>query len=110
MARVNRPTGVFLVLGVVVLIVSVSAAWFMESQGQRPTQALTEPSDEKLDVIGRGLVDVRSRLSHPSPSPHALGVVAAVEVKEGQRVSKDQVLLRLDDTTARSELKLAKDS
>jgi multidrug resistance efflux pump len=108
MARVNRTTGVFLVLGVVILIMSVSAAWYVETQGQRPTQTTTESPDDKLDVIGRGMVDVRSRLSHPSPL--VPGLVATVEVKEGQRVSKDQVMVRLDDFLARTELKKLKDA
>jgi multidrug resistance efflux pump len=114
MARVNRTTGVFLVLGVVILIMSVSAAWYVgggqgryvESQGQSPNQTTTEPADEKLDVIGRGVVDVRSRLSHPSPL--VPGRVATVEVTEGQRVSEGAVLLRVDDRLARSELKKLK--
>ncbi len=108
MARVNRTTGVFLVLGVVVLIVSVSAAWFMESQGHVPAVDKQEPLEDSLDIWGGGEVDVRTGISEP---PARLpGIVTSVEVKVGDKVTAGQVLLRLDDTNARNELNKLKDA
>ena len=49
-------------------------------------------------VVGSGEVTVASRvkkIAHPSG-----GVIAAVNVREGQRVKKGDVLMRLDDTVA----------
>jgi multidrug resistance efflux pump len=107
MARVNKTTGIFLILGVVILITSVTAAWYVESQ-QLPSLPRKETPEDKLDVSAGGTVDVRSRLSHPSPV--VPGVVTAVEVIEGQRVTKGQVLVTLDDSVPSGELKMAKDS
>ena len=101
MARVNKTTGIFLILGVIILITSVTAAWYVESQ-QLPSLPHKETPEDKLDVSAGGTVDVRSRLSHPSPV--VPGVVTAVEVKEGQRVTKGQVLVRQDDSLPRMEL------
>ena len=49
-------------------------------------------------VVGSGEVTVASRvkkIAHPTG-----GVIAAVNVREGQRVKKGDVLMRLDDTVA----------
>jgi multidrug resistance efflux pump len=105
MARVNKTTGIFLILGVIILITSVTAAWYVESQ-QLPSLPRKETPEDKLDVSAGGTVDVRSRLSHPSPV--VPGVVTTVEVKEGQRVTKGQVLVRQDDSLPRMELGKAK--
>jgi multidrug resistance efflux pump len=101
MARVNKTTGIFLILGVVILITSVTAAWYVESQ-QLPSLPRKETPEDKLDVSAGGTVDVRSRLSNPSPG--VPGLVTAVEVEEGQRVHKGQVLIKLDDSMARIKL------
>src|SRR5260370_24326452 len=106
MARVNRTTGIFLVLGMIVLVMSVSAAWYIESGGQPQHTPGAPGDDDALIVCGKGRVDVPSGLSYPSPG--VPGRVSAIEVKNFEKVSAGQVFVRIDDTAARLQLQNAR--
>lgn len=108
MARVNKTTGFFLVLGVIVLVGSVSGVRFLNPQPQDPSSL---PSDEEMaggfDVFAPATLDVRTRMS--TPAPGVPGRVATIEVKELDRVKAGAVLLRLDNTEAYAAWERAKD-
>lgn len=61
----------------------------------------SSPADGKA-VVGFGNVDLECRI--PALAPTRPGRVTAVEVEEGQEVAEGQVLLRLDDQTARARV------
>jgi multidrug resistance efflux pump len=100
MARVNRTTGIFLVIGVIILIGTVAAPFYLQ-----PTKDTAAPVQEqgRPDVYGRGQVDILTRVSTPVPSV-AAGVISSVEVKEGDFVKAGAVLYKLDDTLAQAKV------
>ena len=102
MARVNRTTGFFLVLGVIVLIGSVAGALYYSPSKE---VALSQDESRAPDVFCGGKVDIATRVS--TPVPGMTGVIAAVDVKEGDVVKAGQPLYRLDDTLARSKVEAA---
>src|SRR5262245_13404300 len=102
MARVNRTTGLFLVLGVVILLGTVAGTAWMQ-QGGEPQQVAR--SSESA-VYASGNVDVESGLAVLVPRGIA-GRVSAIHVKEGNVVKKDQPLVQLDDQYQRKQLKIA---
>jgi HlyD family secretion protein len=107
MARVNRTTGAALILGVILLVGTVTGVNLLNPSNHSAVTA--GPSIEAGDIFGSGRVDVRSRLSHPTAAlpPGFAAVVAKVEVQEMDRVKKDDVLIRLDDTQAQADLNSA---
>src|SRR5437588_832665 len=102
MAQVNRVTGFFLVLGVVILVVSVTGTLYVTNGGQRQTGDAPDANVGAEDAWGSGLVDAATGLQYPTPG--VPGVVAAVLVKEDVPVKAGDVLVRLNDATARAEL------
>src|SRR5579864_3620561 len=87
MARVNRTTGFFLILGVAVLIVSVTGV-NMIMQNSASSAASKSPEDDRtpvvLDVVCTGKVDVPAGLEMPVPG--APGRVVELCVHEGEDV------------------------
>jgi multidrug resistance efflux pump len=109
MARVNRTTGFFLILGVGVLIVSVTGVnMIMQNSGN--SAASTGPVDDRtpvvLDVVCTGKADVPAGLEMPVPGMP--GRVAELFVHEGEDVTANQLILRVNDTEAQAKLKLAR--
>src|SRR5882724_2415699 len=102
MARVNRTTGFFLVLGVLILLGTGVGAYFLSVPNAAGEMPVDVPATIP-DVHGRANVDVPSRVSNPSPQVPA-GIVSGVEVKEGDFVEKGKPLYRLDDTAAKDKL------
>ncbi len=103
MARVNRTTGIFLVLGVAALLGTVAGARFMMGPDDKPTTS--EPTDLS-DVYCLGYVDVAGGLVMPGPS--VPGRVQLVKVKDGESVKNGDVLVVLEDREARDKLEVAK--
>lgn len=103
MARVNRTTGVFLVLGVILLIGTVTGVQAFKSGNGAPV--VTDDNAYGPTVFCSGEVAIRSRLSMPAPG--IPGRVAAILVNELDKVQGGQVLVQLDDTMARNELRTA---
>ena len=66
------------------------------------TFEVTRRGDEPLELRGSVTSQSRIRLGFKQP-----GVVAAVRVKEGDRVAAGQLVARLDDVDARSQLRMA---
>ncbi len=102
MARVNRTTGFFLVLGVAILLGSVAGTAIMQQGGESPS-GVTKAGENSIHASGN--VDVESGLAPLVPS--VPGKVMAVLAKEGQAVKKGQPLVQLDDQRQREELKIA---
>src|SRR5947199_215132 len=102
MARVNRTTGFFLVLGVMTLVGTVAGFGFMQ-QPAADSQQTSGPNENS--VFAQGNVDVASGLA--PLVPRMPGKVAAILVKEGDAVQKGQTLVQLDDQQQREELKIA---
>src|SRR5579864_7215404 len=109
MARVNRTTGFFLILGVAVLIVSVTGV-NMIMQNSASSAASKSPEDDRtpvvLDVVCTGKVDVPAGLEMPVPG--APGRVVELCVHEGEDVKANQLILRVNDTEAQAKLTLAR--
>jgi multidrug resistance efflux pump len=108
MARVNRTTGVFLILGVVVLIISVAGTHFITRDVSPSAAAATE--DELLnpvipDIYGTGKVDLAGGLVMPVPG--VPGRVTDIFVKEGEDVVAGQKILKVNDTEARFKIQQA---
>jgi multidrug resistance efflux pump len=104
MARVNRTTGFFLVLGIITLLGTVAGTAYMQQGGE------AQPSEVKSgenSVFASGNVDVESGLAVLVPNVLA-GKVSAILVKEGQRVTKNQPLVQLDDQQPRQRLEIAR--
>jgi multidrug resistance efflux pump len=102
MARVNRTTGFFLVLGVAVLLGTVAGARIAMNPAEQSTGVDTPPSET---VFCGGQVDVRSGLAGLVPT--VPGKVKEILVREGEVVKAGQVLVRLDDEATRNQLAIA---
>ncbi len=77
-----------IIIGIVgVTTFSVGWAWWAKVEEAIPAQG-------KLEPLG-AVKEIRAPLG---------GVVSAIEVEEGQRVKKGQILIRLDQTTAQAQL------
>jgi multidrug resistance efflux pump len=104
MARVNRTTGVFLILGLALLIGTVAGALSLSN----PKAGDGDVEDLRpQDVWARGRIDVSTRVLTPVPGVPA-GVIASVDVKEGEEVKAGTVLYKLDDRMAQAKLDEAK--
>ena len=102
MARVNRTTGIFLILGVAALLGTVAGARFMMGPEEKTTSIAPPDSSE---VYCRGSVDAPSGLQ--TPGPNIMGKVQKIFVKDGEPVKAGQELVRLEDQTARDQLAIA---
>src|SRR5262245_50926492 len=98
MARVNRTTGILLTVMVVLLVGTVAGSFFLPTS--KPDEFVTDDT-RPPDAYGRGRVDITTGISTPVPGV-AAGVIASVDVKEGDEVKAGQVLYRLDDRQARA--------
>ena len=108
MARVNRTTGFFLILGVAALIVSVTGVnMIMQNSG---SSASASPDDDRrpvvLDVVCTGKADVPAGLL--TLTPIVPGLVVELDVREGEDVKANQKLLRVNDTEAQAKLAQAR--
>jgi membrane fusion protein (multidrug efflux system) len=104
MARVNRTTGFFLVLGVAVLIVSVTGVnMIMRDNGSNAAAAKTEEDHTQvvLDVVCTGKADVPAGLQMPLPG--APGRVMDLYVREGEDIKANQPILKVNDTEAQAK-------
>jgi len=106
MARVNRTTGIFLILGVAALLGTVAGARFMMGPEEKPTS--NTPPDSAY-VYCRGYADAPSGLLTPTPGPNIMGMgkVRAILVQDGETVKAGKVLVQLEDRTARDQLAVA---
>jgi multidrug resistance efflux pump len=102
MARVNRTTGIFLILGVVALLGTVAGARLL-APGEHPAPVETQ---ESSDVFCTGFIDALSGLLKPGPK--IMGKVQEIIAKDGKTVKKGDELIRLEDQTARDELAIAR--
>jgi multidrug resistance efflux pump len=109
MARVNRTTGFFLILGVAVLIVSVTGV-NMIMQNSANSAVSSSPEDDRtpvvFDVVCTGKVDVPAGLEMPVPGMP--GRVVELYVHDGEDVKANQLILRVNDTEAQAKLTLAR--
>jgi multidrug resistance efflux pump len=103
MARVNRSTGIFLILGVAALLGTVAGARFMMGPDDKAPDVPLAPS---TDVFCTGDTDTMSGLLMPVPS--TIGKVKAINFKDGDSVKAGQVIVQLDDQTARDQLAVAR--
>ncbi|HEV3144059.1 MAG TPA: HlyD family efflux transporter periplasmic adaptor subunit [Gemmataceae bacterium] len=104
MARVNRTTGFFLILGVAVLIVSVTGVNIIMRDTGSGGGA---PADDKAtsvvpDVVCTGKVDVPAGLLLLGPG--VPGRVVDLYVREGEEVTANQKILKVNDTEAQAKL------
>ena len=91
MARVNRTTGIFLILGARLL-----------APGEH--SAPVDPQ-ESTDVFCTGFTDAPSGLLKPGPK--IMGKVQEICVKDGQAVKKGEELIRLENQAARDQFAVA---
>lgn len=105
MARVNRTTGILLTV-MVLLLVGTVAGSFHFVPPSKPDEALPDDT-RRPDAFGRGRVDNASGVSTPVPGVPA-GVIASVDVKEGEEVKAGRTLYKLDDRLAQEKLHEAK--
>ena len=104
MARVNRTTGAFLILGVAILLGTVTGTRLLiVNPAKQPGPADPVPPAAKATNIFAGAqIDAPGGTS--SLVPGVPGRVAAILVKEDQLVKQGEVILRLDDTVERKKL------
>jgi multidrug resistance efflux pump len=105
MARVNRTTGFFLLLGVAVLIVSVTGVNMIMHDSSSGASSTAPEDDHKqvvYDVVCTGKADVPAGLL--TLGPGAPGRVVEVFVHEGEDVRANQLILRVNDTEAQAKL------
>jgi multidrug resistance efflux pump len=103
MARVNRTTGFFLILGIVLLLGTVAGTAYMQNGSESQSAA---PKSTENAVFASGNVDVESGLSPLVPRVIG-GRVKEILVKEGDVVKAGQRLVQLDDADVREKLKIA---
>jgi multidrug resistance efflux pump len=104
MARVNRTTGFFLVVGIIALLGTVTGISVMQNGG---APADVTPGRAGGDTIAAsGSFDVDSGLSNLVPRGLP-GRVKAVLVKETDAVKAGQPLVQLDDQRVRDQLQIA---
>ena len=104
MARVNRTTGFFLLLGVLALLGTVAGSMKMIESGDTSGPPAAPPA--QTAVYAAGNVDSVGGLSNLVPSILA-GRVVAIKVKENDLVKAGQELVQLDDTQPRNDLRVA---
>lgn len=63
----------------------------------------------KLDIVASAIGKISPEGSIKTVQPASSGVVTAIKVREGQKVKKGQLLVQLDDTVARSNVKTSKE-
>jgi multidrug resistance efflux pump len=105
MARVNRTTGVFLILGIVALLGTVAGA-VMQQQGGNESSSQGQTTVTENSVYASGNVDVESGLAVLIPDVLG-GKVKTILVKEKQSVKKGQLLVQLEDQQQRKQLEIA---
>ena len=106
MARVNRTTGTLLILGVAVLLATVTGTRLFINPAKLPTgPEPAEPQANQPDIFAGGRIDAPGGLS--APVPGVPGRVAAIMIKEDQIVKQNEVILQLDDTAERKKLESA---
>lgn len=106
MARVNRATGTFLILGVVVLLATVTGTRWLINPAKLPAPADPAPQTAtETDIYAGAQIDAPGGLAFLVPG--VPGRVAKVLVKEDQHVKQGDVILQLDDKTKRMELEAA---
>ncbi len=106
MARVNRATGTFLILSVVVLLATATGTRWLINPAKLPAPADPAPQTAtNADIYAGAQIDAPGGLAFPVPG--VPGRVAKILVKEDQHVKQDQVILQLDDQTKRMELEAA---
>ena len=110
-ARDDRGPGWWFWLSVVLLVVAGAGAawWYLAGPAVKTVRAATVvervPTLEGATVLNAsGYVTARRRAT---VSSKVTGKVVEVNVEEGMRVGKGQVLARLDDSVARASLELA---
>lgn len=102
--RKRRRRALLTALAVAVL---AGGGWWLRGHAARQVSVATEilaagPAAEVLAVVGNLRAGRTDRLGAP-----VLGQVVEVQVEEGERVSKGQTLVRLDDTLARQAVNQA---
>lgn len=107
MARVNRTTGTLLILGIAVLLASVTGTrLLMINPAKLPTgPEPTEPAGSQPDIFAGAQIDARGGTSNLVPG--VPGRVAAILVKEDQSVKQGDIIVRLDDEAERKRLQAA---
>lgn len=96
MAERGRTPGIFILLAVVLLVGSLAVAgWYFFTPKKDDRQPLRA---EDLDVVCTGRVDAPQMVI--SLDPAQAGRVVEVFVKEGDEVTTDQPILKLDDSIA----------
>ncbi len=96
MARVNRTTGTFLVLGVVLLLATVTGTHFLINPAKLPAPIdppISEPAVQ--DVYAGAKIDIPGGVA--ALAPGIPGRVAFIKVQEDQPVKAGDVILVLDD-------------
>ncbi|MCZ2340245.1 MAG: biotin/lipoyl-binding protein [Bacteroidales bacterium] len=97
----RRLTDLFAVVGMLLLVGSVAGTgWWMTRPTPLPDVPLPDPS--LMDVVCTGRVDAAETVIPLVPVQ--AGRVVTVAVADGEMVKKGAILLRTDDTAARSQL------
>lgn len=99
--------GFFILLGLCVLAGSIVGATNGFGNKQQPEpKPKAPPISELREIVGFGHVDVPRGVTFLLPARG--GRVQRVDVKENQKVSKDTILIQLDDFAAQNQLMQAK--
>lgn len=119
----NSIAGLVLVLALGVAVGVGGARWYADRAAQAPEKSMPgsaerTPADEAIEVeaaaveqvsLARGVSAVGSLRSENSVMlrPEITGRIAEINFEEGGKVTKGQVLVRLDDSVAKAQLQQA---
>ena len=104
-ARAKKSNAVYLWIGTAVLLVIVFYAVRMATRTSIPIRAATaERGDLRSTISNNGRVEPQVNFEAHAPFP---GLIKAIYVHEGEKVSKGKLLLKMDDANARAQLATA---
>lgn len=104
-ARTKKSNAVYLWVGTAVLLVIVFYAVRMATRSSIPIRAATAQRGDLRSVISsNGKVEPQRNFEAHAPFP---GLIKAIYVHEGEKVSQGKLLLQMDDTNARAQLATA---
>jgi RND family efflux transporter MFP subunit len=114
--RIERPTDVevgrsrgWLWIGAALVAVALAAAawWYFTQRGVAVTAAAVQAAPADVPIGPGSILDASGYVvarRQATVSSKIMGKVVEVAIEEGQRVERDQIIARLDDTNARAAL------
>ncbi|HEX5048763.1 MAG TPA: efflux RND transporter periplasmic adaptor subunit, partial [Gammaproteobacteria bacterium] len=97
----------WIVVAVVVAVLGASGWWYFTQRGIVVSAAVAQPAPADLPVGPGSILDASGYVvarRQATVSSKIMGKVVEVSIEEGQRVERDQIIARLDDTNARAAL------